>query len=136
VAVLTGGPVGPYAVEAAIAALHDEAPDVARTDWAQIVALYDVLLGLVPSPVVALNRAAAVAMRDGPAAGLALLDGLAGDPLLSGYHPYAMARADLLQRMGRRREAAEAFRTALAQAGTEPERAFLRRRLAAVEPEV
>jgi len=133
---LTGGPVGPYAVEAAIAALHDEAPDVERTDWAQIVALYDVLLGLVPSPVVALNRAAAVAMRDGPAAGLALLDELAGEPLLRGYHPYAMARADLLQRLGRSREAAEAFRAALAQAGTEPERAFLRRRLAAVESEM
>ncbi|WP_214403065.1 RNA polymerase sigma factor [Pseudonocardia lacus] len=132
-AALTGGPPGPYAVEAAIAALHDEAPDVAGTDWAQIVALYDVLLGLVPSPVVALNRAAAVAMRDGPAAGLALLDELAGDPLLREYHPYPMARADLLARLGRRRDAAEAFRAALALAGTEPERAFLRRRLAAVE---
>ncbi|MCO1657961.1 RNA polymerase sigma factor [Pseudonocardia sp. S2-4] len=130
---LTGGPVGPYAVEAAIAALHDEAPDVERTDWAQIVALYDVLLGLVPSPVVALNRAVAVAMRDGPAAGLALLDELTDEAQLRGYHPFAMARADLLQRLGRRRDAAEAYRTALAQAGTEPERAFLRRRIAAVE---
>lgn len=76
---LTGGPPGPYGLQAAIAALHDEAPDLAGTDWPQIVALYEVLLRVAPSPVVALNRAVAVAMRDGPAAGLALLDELAGD---------------------------------------------------------
>jgi RNA polymerase sigma-70 factor, ECF subfamily len=126
---LTGGPPGPYAVQAAIAALHDEAADFAGTDWPQIVALYDVLLALAPSPVVALNRAAAVAMRDGPAAGLALLDALAGEPLLRGYHPYPAARADLLHRLGRHAEAAEACRAALGLAGTEPERALLRRRL-------
>ncbi|MBW3705261.1 RNA polymerase sigma factor, partial [Streptomyces griseus] len=79
---LTGGPAGPYGVQAAIAALHDEAADVAATDWPQIVALYDVLLTLTPSPVVALNRAVAVAMRDGPGAGLALLDALVGEPRL------------------------------------------------------
>ncbi|WP_181783813.1 RNA polymerase sigma factor, partial [Pseudonocardia pini] len=79
-AALTGGPPGPYGVQAAIAALHAEAPDVAGTDWAQIVALYDVLHRLTPTPVVALNRAAAVAMRDGPEQGLALLDELAADP--------------------------------------------------------
>jgi RNA polymerase sigma-70 factor, ECF subfamily len=133
VVALTGGPPGLYGVQAAIAALHDEAADVATTDWPQIVALYDVLLALAPSPVVALNRAVAVAMRDGPEAGLALLDGLAGEPRLRGYHPYATARAGLLERLGRRREAAAAYREALASAGTEPEQAHLRRRLRACE---
>ncbi|PSK98890.1 RNA polymerase ECF family sigma subunit [Murinocardiopsis flavida] len=130
---LTGGPPGLYGVQAAIAALHDEAADVATTDWPQIVALYDVLYGLTPSPVVALNRAAAVAMRDGPEAGLALLDTLAGEPLLRGHHPYAAARADLLRRLGRFPEAAAAYREALALAGTDPERAHLRRALDEVE---
>ncbi|MEU4703247.1 RNA polymerase sigma factor [Nonomuraea dietziae] len=130
---LTGGPPGPYGVQAAIAALHDEAADVASTDWAQIVALYDVLVALAPSPVVALNRAAALAMRDGPEAGLALLDELADEPRLRGYHPYPTARADLLRRLGRFPEAAAAYREALELAGTEPERAHLRRRLHAVE---
>lgn len=132
-AALTGGPAGPYGVQAAIAALHDEADDVAATDWPQVVALYDVLMALAPSPVVALNRAVAVAMRDGPAAGLELLDGLAGEPLLRGHHPYPAARADLLRRLGRGDEAAAAYREALALAGTEPERALLRHRLDAVE---
>ncbi|XVQ15736.1 RNA polymerase sigma factor [Spirillospora sp. CA-255316] len=130
---LTGGPPGPYGVQAAIAALHDEAADVAATDWPQIVALYDVLLAIAPSPVVALNRAAAVAMRDGPQAGLELLDGLAGEPLLRGHHPYPAARADLLHRLGRDAEAAAAYREALDLAGTEPERALLRRRLDMIE---
>jgi RNA polymerase sigma-70 factor (ECF subfamily) len=120
-------------VQAAIAALHDEAVDVASTDWPQVVALYDVLLRLVPSPVVALNRAAAVAMRDGPAAGLALLDGLAGEQMLRGYHLYPATRADLLRRLGRFPEAAAAYREALGLVGTEPERAHLRRRLESVE---
>ncbi|MGW6720413.1 RNA polymerase sigma factor [Streptomyces sp. NPDC054995] len=126
---LTGGPAGPYGVQAAIAALHDEAADVESTDWAQIVALYDVLLTLTPSPVVAVNRAVAVAMRDGPGAGLALLDALAGEPRLRAYAPYAVARGDLLTRLGRGREAAVAYREALESAGTEPERAALRRKL-------
>ncbi|MDQ0847979.1 RNA polymerase sigma factor [Streptomyces sp. V1I6] len=130
---LTGGPPGPYGVQAAIAALHDEATDLTTTDWPQIVALYDVLLTLTPSPVVALNRAAAVAMRDGPEAGLALLDDLADEERLRGHHPYPAARADLLQRLGRLPEAAAAYRQALDLAGTEPERAHLRRRLDAVE---
>ncbi|GGU94504.1 RNA polymerase subunit sigma-24 [Actinomadura cremea] len=130
---LTGGPPGPYGVQAAIAALHDEAPDVASTDWPQIVALYDVLRALTPSPVVALNRAVAVAMRDGPEAGLLLLDELAGEPRLRGYHPYAAARADLLRRLGRRTESAAAYREALGLAETEPERALMRRMLDAVE---
>ncbi|QFG23054.1 RNA polymerase sigma factor [Actinomadura sp. WMMB 499] len=131
---LTGGPPGPYGVQAAIAALHGEAADVASTDWPQIVALYDVLLALTPSPVVALNRAVAVAMRDGPEAGLALLDDLAAEPRLRGYHPYAAARADLLRRLGRPAESAAAYREAISLAATAPERALLRRMLAAVEP--
>ncbi|MGO4201123.1 RNA polymerase sigma factor [Rhodococcus sp. TAF43] len=130
---LTGGRPGPYGVQAAIAALHDEAADVASTDWPQIVGLYDVLLALIPSPVVALNRAVAVAMRDGPEAGLALLDDLADEPLLRDHHPYAAARAELLAQVGRREEAAEAYRRALELAGTEPEREHLRRRLADTE---
>ncbi|WP_433607830.1 RNA polymerase sigma factor [Prescottella agglutinans] len=130
---LTGGPPGAYGVQAAIAALHDEAADAASTDWPQIVALYDVLFRIVPSPVVALNRAVAVAMRDGPEAGIALLDGLADEPRLRSYHPYAAARAELLIRLGRRPEAAEAYRRALDLAGTEPEREHLRRRLGEVE---
>lgn len=132
VVALTGGAPGPYGVQAAIAALHDEAADVTSTDWPQIVALYDVLLGLVPSPVVALNRAAAVAMRDGPQAGLALLDALAGEPRLRGYHLYPATRADLLRRLGRFPEAAAAYQEALDLVGTEPERAHLRRRLDSV----
>lgn len=131
---LTGGPPGPYGVQAAIAALHDEAADLASTDWPQIVALYDVLFALTPSPVVATNRAAAVAMRDDPEAGLALLDELADEPLLRAYGPYHVARADLLHRLGRHPEAAAAYRTALDLAGTEPERAHLRRRLRSVDP--
>ncbi|MFI7612249.1 RNA polymerase sigma factor [Nonomuraea terrae] len=129
VAALTGGPPGFYGVQAAIAALHDEAADVATTDWPQIVALYDVLLRIDPSPVIALNRAVAVALRDGPEQGLALLGELAGEPRLRGYPPYATARAELLWRLGRAGEAAAAYREALALAGTEPERAHLRRRL-------
>ncbi|WP_016934383.1 RNA polymerase sigma factor [Rhodococcus sp. R1101] len=129
VAALTGGPPGPYGVQAAIAALHDEANGVDSTDWPQIVALYDVLIALSPSPVVALNRAVGVAMRDGPAAGLELLDGLAEEPGLRDYGPYAVARAELLSRVGRKGEAAEAYRRALELAGTEPERRHLRSRL-------
>ncbi|MDG4778132.1 sigma factor-like helix-turn-helix DNA-binding protein [Micromonospora sp. WMMD961] len=135
VVALTGPAPGPYGVQAAVAALHDEAADVASTDWPQVVALYDVLLNLVPSPIVALNRAAAVAMRDGPEAGLALLDELADDPRLRGHHPYPAARADLLRRLGRYDEAAEAYRSALALVGTEPERAYLLGRLRAVTTE-
>ena len=129
---LTGGH-GPYGAQAAINALHDEAPDFASTDWPQIVALYDVLARLTPSPVIALNRAAAIAMRDGASAGLALLDELAAEPKLRDYHPYRAARADLLHRLGRSAEAAQAYREALALAGTESEQDFLRRRLIAIE---
>jgi RNA polymerase sigma-70 factor, ECF subfamily len=134
VAALTGGPPGPYGVQAAIAALHDEAADVATTDWPQIVALYDVLLGLVASPVVAVNRAVAVAMRDGPQAGLQLLDALADDPRLRTHHPYPAARAELLRELGRLAEAAAAYREALELVGSAPERAYLQRMLGSVEP--
>ncbi|MGC7094325.1 RNA polymerase sigma factor [Amycolatopsis lurida] len=129
---LTGGPPGPYGVQAAIAALHDEAADLAGTDWPQIVALYDVLRQLAPSPVVSLNRAAAVAMRDGPEAGLALLDELAGEPLLRAYHPYPAARADLLHRLGRVAEARDAYQQAIELAGSEADRRLLRRKLDAL----
>lgn len=132
-AALTGGPPGRYGVQAAIAALHDEAADFASTDWPQIVALYDVLLALTPSPIVALNRAAAISMRDGPEAGLALLDSLGDEPSLRNHHPYPAARAELLSRLGRVPEAVAAYKEALALAGTEPERAHLRGRLEALK---
>jgi RNA polymerase sigma-70 factor, ECF subfamily len=118
---------GPYQLQAAIAALHAEAPGTGETDWLQIAALYAELARLTPSPVVELNRAVAVAMAEGPQAGLALLEGLAE---LDGYHLLHAARADLLRRLGRREEAADAYRRALALAANEPERRFLGRRLA------
>jgi RNA polymerase sigma-70 factor, ECF subfamily len=133
VAALQGGPPGPYALQAAIAAVHDEAADVATTDWPQVVALYDVLADVAPSPVVTLNRGVAIAMRDGPEAGLELLDALAADERLRGYHLLPAARADLLRRLGRRAEAAAAYREALTLVGNEPERAYLTRRLAEVQ---
>ncbi|MFJ6831037.1 RNA polymerase sigma factor [Streptomyces sp. NPDC091209] len=129
VAALSRPRFGAYAVQAAIAAVHDEAADVATTDWPQVVALYDVLLRMSPSPVVALNRAVAVAMRDGPEAGLVALDALDADAL-RGYHPLPAARADLLRRLGRTSEAAAAYRAALELVDNERERGFLRRRLA------
>ncbi|GID93146.1 RNA polymerase sigma factor [Amorphoplanes digitatis] len=129
VAALTGGRPGPYALQAAIAAVHDEAATVATTDWPQIVALYDVLRTVAPSPLVDLNRAVAVAMVDGPAAGLELLEALAADRRLAGYHLLPAARGDLLRRLGRTAEAADAYRQALELAGNGPERAFLERRL-------
>jgi RNA polymerase sigma-70 factor, ECF subfamily len=132
VTALRGGRPGPYALQAAIAAVHDEAADVATTDWPQVVALYDVLADVAPSPVVALNRAVAVAMRDGPAAGLELLDALATDERLRGYHLLPAARADLLRRLGRVAEAAAAYEEALALVGNGPERAYLSRRLSDV----
>ncbi|MFK4090852.1 RNA polymerase sigma factor [Kribbella sp. NPDC020789] len=131
---LTGGPAGPYAVQAAIAAVHDEASSFAATDWPQIVALYDVLSALDPSPVIALNRAAAIAFRDGPEAALTLLDSLAAEPRLRDYHPYALARADLLQRLDRRPEAIAAYEQALKLAGSDPERTHIRTRLTALAP--
>lgn len=126
---LGSGQGGSYSLQAAIAALHAEAPSSAETDWTEIVGLYDLLLALTPSPVVALNRAAAVAMRDGPAAGLALMDELAAKGELDNYHLLHAARADLLRRLQRTGEAASAYQRALALAEQAPERRFLQRRL-------
>ena len=124
--------VGPYALQAAIAAVHAEAPDAASTDWAQIVGLYDVLLRVEPTPVVRLNRAAAVAMRDGPAAGLALVDELLAGGELAEYHLAHAARADLCRRLGRVGEARASYERALRLARQGPERRFLERRLGEV----
>jgi RNA polymerase sigma factor (sigma-70 family) len=104
-----GGLSGPYTVQAAIAACHARAGTSAETDWPRIVALYDALLRLLPSPVIALNRAVAVAMASGPAAGLALVDALADEPALRGYHPLPSARGELLARLGREEEARAEF---------------------------
>ncbi|MDI3340293.1 MAG: RNA polymerase sigma factor [Sphaerobacter sp.] len=120
---------GPYQVQAAIAALHAQAATPADTDWRQIAALYGVLARLAPSPVVELNRAVAVALSEGCEIGLRLLDRLAASQRLDGYHHYHAARADLLRRLGRRQEAAAAYRTALELAANEAERAYLQRRL-------
>ncbi|MFC4610842.1 RNA polymerase sigma factor [Streptomyces maoxianensis] len=115
---------GPYQIQAAINAVHSEAPVAADTDWGQILQLYDQLLALSPNPVVALNRAVAVAELDGPAAALALLD----DIDLAGHHLFHAIGADLLRRLGRDEEAARAYEAALARTANEAERAFLRRR--------
>ncbi|HEY7758160.1 MAG TPA: RNA polymerase sigma factor [Burkholderiales bacterium] len=120
---------GPYALQAAIAAVHAEASAAAATDWAQIVGLYDVLARVEPSPVVELNRAVAVAMRDGPEAGLALIDAILARGDLSDYRLAHAARADLCRRLGRRAEARAAYERALALTRQEPERRFLERRL-------
>ena len=124
---------GPYQVQAAIAALHDAAPNAAATDWRQIAALYGRLASLAPSPVVELNRAVAIAMADGPAAGLALLEPLAGEQALAAYPYFHAARADLLRRLGRDAEAGTAYRLALELTSNDVERAFLAQRLAEVE---
>ena len=121
---------GPYQVQAAIAACHATAPDADATDWAQIAALYGELVRMTPTPVVALNRAVAVAMADGPEAGLALVDELEASGALQGYHLLAATRADLLRRLARPAEAAAAYRQALDSAGTDAERRYLARRLA------
>ncbi len=121
---------GPYSLQAAIAALHCEAPRAADTDWNEIVYLYDLLLRIEPTPIVELNRAVAVAMRDGPDAGLALVDDLLARGDLAGYRLAHAARADLCRRLGRSAEAREAYLRALAMTQLEPERQFLRRRLA------
>jgi RNA polymerase sigma-70 factor (ECF subfamily) len=122
--------VGVYALQAAIAALHAEASSVDATDWRQIAALYGELFALDPSPVIALNRAVAVAMADGPAAGLALVDVL--EPALSGLHLFHSTRGHLLHDLGRGDEAAAAYGYAIDLAANQTERAFLERRLAIV----
>jgi RNA polymerase sigma factor (sigma-70 family) len=122
-------PPSRYALQAAIAAVHAEAPSWEQTDWAEVVALYGVLCAIWPSPVVALNRAVAVGFADGPAAGLAALDALADEPQLAGYGYLAASRADFLRRLGRSREARDAYTEALHLTANEVERAFLERRL-------
>jgi len=126
---LSSGRFGVYSLQATIAAIHAEAPTPDTTDWPQIVALYDVLLRLNPSPVVALNRAVAVAMCDGPAAGLAIVDALLAQGDLADYHLAHAARADLCRRLGRNDEARRSYHQALRLARQEPERRFLIRRL-------
>ncbi len=126
---LTSRGFGPYTLQAAIAALHAEAPSSAATDWAQIVGLYEVLLRAEPSPVIELNRAAAIAMRDGPEHGLALIDAILARGELRGYHLAHAARADLFRRLGRKSEAAAAYKRALELAVEAPERLLLERRL-------
>ena len=126
---MSAGEVGPYALQAAIAAAHAEAPTAQATDWHRIVGLYDLLARADPSPVVELNRAVAVSMRDGPAGGLALVDAVLARGRLDAYHLAHAARADLLRRLGRTAEARAAYRRALDLARQEPQRRFLGRRL-------
>ena len=128
-AALAAGAVSSYTVQAAIAALHAEAPRYADTDWHEIVGLYDVLLRIEPTPVVALNRAVAIAMRDGPASGLALIESLLNDPALQNYHLAHAARADLSRRLGQLTDARKSYERALALAKHESERRFLEKRL-------
>jgi RNA polymerase sigma-70 factor (ECF subfamily) len=122
--------IGPYTLQAAIASVHAEAPAAAATDWTQIVGLYDVLMRASPSPVVELNRAVAVAMRDGPMAGLALIDTILGRGDLADYPLAHSARADLCRRLGKTGDARVSYERALGLTGQEPQRRFLERRLA------
>jgi RNA polymerase sigma-70 factor (ECF subfamily) len=122
--------VGPYTIQAAISAVYAEAKDSASTDWEQIVGLYDVLLGATPSPVIELNRAVAVAMRDGEATGLAIIDEILERGDLGDYHLAHAAKADLCRRLGRTAQARTSYRRALELARQQPERRFLNQRLA------
>jgi RNA polymerase sigma-70 factor, ECF subfamily len=124
--------IGSYTIQAAIAAVHAEAPSTAATDWNEIVGLYDLLLRATPSPIVALNRSVAVAMRDGPEAGLTVLDGLLADGELDKYQLAHAARADLCRRLGRDREARTSYERAIKLTSQGPARRFLERRLAAL----
>ena len=127
---LSSGRLDPYTLQAAIAAVHAQAPNAAATDWAQIARLYGVLVRVEPSPVVELNHAVAVAMRDGPDAGLALIDAILARGDLADYHLAHAARADLCRRLGRTADARASFQMALSLTRQEPERRFLERRLA------
>jgi RNA polymerase sigma-70 factor (ECF subfamily) len=129
-ACLRRGRPGPYQIQAAVNAVHTDAARAEDTDWRQIVALYDQLYALTPTPVVALNRAVAIAERDGPAAGLAALEAVDG---LASYHAYQASRADLLRRVGREAEAADAYRIAVELSANPAERAYLQGRLAGLE---
>jgi len=128
-AAIRSEPHGPYAIQSAIAAVHSRAERADATDWRAIAYLYARLVAIRPSPVVELNRAVAIAMADGPAAGLALIDAIESSGDLRDYYLMWSARADLLRRLGRWSEAAESYRAALARVGSAPERRFLRRRL-------
>jgi RNA polymerase sigma-70 factor (ECF subfamily) len=128
--VLSSRRFGPYTLQAAIAGVHADAPNTAATDWAQIAGLYEVLVRVEPSPVVELNRAVAVAMRDSPDAGLALIDAILVRGDLADYHLAHAARADMCRRLGRTAEARASYEMALTLARQEPERRFLERRLA------
>ena len=121
---------GQYTLQAAIAAVHAEAPDAAATDWAQIVALYDLLMKVEPSPIIELNRSVAIAMRDGPLAGLQLIEDILARGDLADYHLVYSARADLCRRLGRMEEARASYKRALALTRQQPERRFLEQRLA------
>jgi len=125
---------GPYCLQAAIAALHAAAPSVAKTDWNEIVGLYEVLAGIDPSPVIELNRAVAVAMRDGPAEGLACIDAILDRGDLKDYRLAHAARAEFCRRLGKTKDARASFQRALALTRQEPERRFLERRLAEIGP--
>jgi RNA polymerase sigma-70 factor (ECF subfamily) len=133
-AALRNGTAGPYTIQAAIAALHCAASTAGATDWAEIAALYDLLLEIHDTPVVALNRAVAVAMCAGPSAGLALIDQLLAGAELQGYHLAHAARADLCRQLGQTAEALSAYRTAMALVAEGPERRFLARRIAELSP--
>jgi RNA polymerase sigma-70 factor (ECF subfamily) len=126
------GAAGPYTLQGAIVSVHADAVTFADTDWKQVVHLYDLLAVAAPSPVVGLNRAAAVAMRDGPEAGLTALTALPPDPQLIQHHLYWAAQADMLRRLGRREEAAAYYREALSRPQNLSERRYLERRLAEV----
>ncbi len=121
--------IGPFALQAAIAAVHAEAATASATDWAHVAALYAVLERIEPSPVIALNRAVAIAMRDGPAAGLEIIEGILGRGELTGYHLAHAARADLCRRLGRKDDARASYQRALELTRQEAERRFLERRL-------
>ena len=133
VAALGAGPPGRFTLQAAIAALHAQAPSYEETDWPQILTLYDALLRVWPSPVVALNRAVAVSMVDGPEAALAEVEALERDGRLAGYRYLPATKADLLHRLGRDAEAADAYRAALALTDNAAEQEFLADRLTRAE---
>jgi RNA polymerase sigma-70 factor (ECF subfamily) len=121
--------IGPYTLQAAVVAVHAESPGAEEADWAQIVALYDLLMRSEPSPIIELNRAVAVAMRDGPAKGLELVDGLLERGELAQYHLAHATRADFCRRLGKKADARDSYQRAFALAKQEPERRFLEKRL-------
>jgi RNA polymerase sigma-70 factor (ECF subfamily) len=124
---------GPYTLQAAIASVHADAPDATATDWKQVAALYDLLMGMEPSPVVELNRAVAMAMRDGPDAGLALIEDILARGDLADYHLAHAARADFCRQLGKTADARASYEMALTLVSQDPERRFLERRLAELD---